>query len=436
MLKPFLKVALLLSVVTLFLSTQSFNAVAAKANSASWKAFQNRFSPNMGTSTITFPGGKFLNSVATVSAHDVWAVGNYIDVTPVGFLSRTLIEHWNGTQWSLVTSPNPGPVSNSLAAVAVVSANDVWAVGSGSNTINTALTLIEHWNGSSWSAVPSPNPAGWDYNALGGIAAISANDIWAVGYSSKSDNSEQTLIEHWNGSQWSLVSSPNPGSFQNGLNGVAAGTANNVWAVGSSSNNSNSGQTLVEHWNGSQWSVVASPNPSGSAINTLNDVAVVSPNNIWAVGSSNTFSLTLIEHWNGTKWSIVTSPSPGQISVLNGIAAVTANDIWAVGQSLAVPNGQTLIEHWNGSQWSIVTSPNQPGSVNNFLSGIAAISANNIWTVGGYQSSNLAGFTLIEQWNGTQWSLVSSPNTETSSAEHPWKLTPVFMGHRNWIMAN
>ena len=415
MLKHFLKVAVLLSVVTLFLSTQSLNTVEAKANFSSWKAFQGRFSLNVGTSTITFPGGKFLNSVAAVSASDVWAVGNYIDPTPIGMLDRTLIEHWNGTQWSLIPSPNPGSTSTALGGVSAASATDVWAVGYASNNITSAQSLIEHWNGSHWSVVPSPNPAGWDFNALSGIAVISANDIWAVGFSSKSDNSAQTLIEHWNGSQWSLVNSPNPGSFQDSLNGVAVGSANNVWAVGTSSANNSSGQTLVEHWNGSQWSVIASPNPSGSAINSLNEVAVVSTNNIWAVGSSNTYSQTLIEHWNGTKWSLVNSPNPGQINLLSGIAAVSANNIWTVGQSLVSPGGQTLIEHWNGSQWSVVTSPNQPGSVNNFLGGIAAISTNDIWAVGGFQSSNLAGYTLVEQWNGTQWSLVNSPNTETSS---------------------
>jgi len=302
----------------------------------------------------------------------------------------------------VVSSPDPGLVFNGLSGIAAVSASNIWAVGSFSTTSNTTQTLIEHWNGSKWSVVTSPNPAGSANNSLSDIAVISASDLWAVGSSTS-----QTLIEHWNGSKWSIITSPSPGSVQDGLNGVAAVTTNNIWTVGSFSNTNSSAQTLIEHWNGSKWSVVTSPSP-GSGIVSLVDVAVVSANNIWAVGSSNGFSTTLIEHWNGTQWSVVTSPNPASISLLIGIAVVSSSDIWAVGQSLA-QMGQTLIEHWNGSAWSVVTSPNQPGSTNNFLLGIAALSTNDIWAVGGFQSSNNAGHTLTEYWNGSKWSIVPSP---------------------------
>ena len=297
------------------------------------------------------------------------------------------------------------PTFRHLNSVAAVSASDVWAVGSFSKSNNSFQTLIEHWNGSKWSVVSNPNP-GSISNGLDGIGAVSASDIWAVGISSNTSNSSQTLIEHWNGSNWSIVKSPNRAS-QNGLNGVAAVTANNIWAVGSSSNTSNSAQTLIEHWNGSTWSIVKSPSP-GSGVVSLSDVAVVSTNNVWAAGSSNTSSTTLIEHWNGTGWSVVKSPNPGSVDLLLGIAVVSTNNIWAVGQSLA-QIGQGLIEHWNGSTWSVVKSPNQPGSVSSFLSGIAVISAGDIWAVGGFQGSNNDEHTLIEHWNGIKWSIVPSP---------------------------
>jgi hypothetical protein len=135
---------------------------------------------------------------------------------------------------------------------------------------------------------------------------------------------------------------------------------------------------------------------------------VVSANNVWVVGSTNTAFATLIEHWNGTQWSVVTSPNPGQVNLLDSVGVVSDRNIWAVGQSLAA-SGQVLISHWNGSSWSGATSPNQPGSVNNFLIGIAVISASNIWAVGGFQSSNLAEYPLTEHWNGSQWSVVPSP---------------------------
>src|SRR5712692_11643852 len=70
-------------------------------------------------------------------------------------------------------------------------------------------------------------------------------------------------------------------------------------------------------------------------------------------------------------WSVVPSPSPGSVNDLNGVASVSANDVWAVGDT----NQQTLTLHWNGTSWSVVSSPNVAGTQNNELSGVAAVSA-------------------------------------------------------------
>ena len=78
----------------------------------------------------------------------------------------------------VVPSPNRGTSNGSLYSVAAVSANDVWAVGYNANAVGVG-TVIEHWNGTAWSIVPGPVA---DYNYLSGVAAVSANDVWAVGY--------------------------------------------------------------------------------------------------------------------------------------------------------------------------------------------------------------------------------------------------------------
>jgi hypothetical protein len=93
--------------------------------------------------------------VAAVSPTDVWAVGDYNN----GTTSQTLIEHWNGSAWSVVSSPNVGTRNNYITGLAVVSANDVWASGYFNNSLGTTRTLIEHWNGSVWSVVASSNAA-------------------------------------------------------------------------------------------------------------------------------------------------------------------------------------------------------------------------------------------------------------------------------------
>ena len=86
-----------------------------------------------------------------------------------------------------------------------------------------------HWNGSSWTIVPTPTLTGGAKSTLNGVVALSANNAWAVG---KGRNGA-ALVEHWYGSAWSVVASPNVSGNDNLLNGVSA-SAGDVWAVGSS----------------------------------------------------------------------------------------------------------------------------------------------------------------------------------------------------------
>jgi hypothetical protein len=264
--------------------------------------------------------------LAAVSANDVWAVGQT-------YANQTLIQHWDGTSWSVILSPNPSGVSH-LRGVAAVSATDVWAVGYYKS--GPYRTLIEHWNGTSWSVVPSPNPGASD-NTLHGITAVSANDVWAVG-AYRPSGPYQTLIEHWDGTSWSVVSSPNVGPSDNGVYKVSAASANDVWAVGSCNGGS---QTLIEHWDGTSWSVVSSPVMPTSV---LWDVEVVTANDVWAVGYSG--NSALLEHWDGTSWSVVSSPSPCRSNNLWGVAAAATNDVWAVGENYNGAVTQTLVEHY------------------------------------------------------------------------------------------
>ena len=122
----------------------------------------------------------------------------------------------------MVDSPNLG-TGYSLSGVAAVSTNDVWAVGyHGDPYYNPIQTLIEHWNGTAWSVVASPNE-GTNNNELHGVAAVSPNDVWAVGFYTDSSGAHgQTLVEHWNGSAWSVVPSPNRGTGNYNLADAAA----------------------------------------------------------------------------------------------------------------------------------------------------------------------------------------------------------------------
>lgn len=323
--------------------------------------------------------------------------------------------------WKIVLSPNPGKVLNVLNAVAVVSTNDVWAVGYSSSTpislptqsYTSSRVLIEHWDGSKWSIVLGPNP-GKMFNELDAIAALSANNVWTVGYSSNSSDGSksQGLIEHWNGQRWSVVpgASTKMGESVH-LQAIAALPASNIWIVGASKN-----QELIEHWNGKQWSLVPGPKSTSNTYRELDAIAAISANDIWAVGATvDRFPHPLIEHWDGSQWSIVTGQDIAGYGELVGVAALSANDIWVVG-SQGSDTRQPLIEHWNGAQWSMVEGATNSNAPDNTLSGVVAISSHDVWAVGASPSGGqLLGPSLIEHWNGSRWSIVPSANLYQTS---------------------
>jgi hypothetical protein len=317
-----------------------------------------------------------LSSVSAVTDSDIWAVGWAFNAQLNAY--RTVTEHWNGTRWSLVRSPNATNGYNLLNGVAVVAANDVLAVGQAASG-STYSTLVEQWNGVAWSIVPSPNVAG-SSNVLEAISVVSANDIWAVGYSTDSNFNNHSLAIHWNGATWSIVTTP--GVNDDILFGVDAVASNDVWAVGRSQQEA---RTLTLHWNGSAWSVVPSPNDS-TEDNILFGVAAVASNDVWAVGNA-CCSKTLAIHWDGVAWSVVPTPifDPNATNpVLVGIVALSSTNIWTAGQYIVPLQGSaqfTLTENWDGSQWNFVPSPNAPNS-NNRLHGITATPNGTLWSVG------------------------------------------------------
>jgi hypothetical protein len=225
-----------------------------------------------------------------------------------------------------------------------MSSSDVWAVGSAVSAPSTALNaLAEHWNGSSWSVVPVPLPAGTPVSALLGVSARASNDVWAVG-------------------------------------------------------NAN-GHTFTVHWNGSAWSVVASrdvpPQRAGATVaDTLTAVTAIAANNVWAVGqATDTVSgsflpyRTVVEHFDGTSWTLVTAPSVFGHPSLTGVSAVSASDVWAVGsgwsdQATGVPVAKPIYLHFTGSTWASVAPPANVGGGDNLVRAVNALPSGDVFTVG------------------------------------------------------
>jgi hypothetical protein len=158
--------------------------------------------PNVGT------GSNSLNGVLALAPDNVWAVGYSTATTKpppnqYEVPTKTLILHYDGTGWSVVPSPNVGPTtqyqSNRLLGLTAVSPNDIWAFGSyfSPSGNDDQITLILHWDGASWSIVPSPNPhSGSPLNdILWGGVVTAPGSVWIVG----SEDVFTTLVLHTTG---------------------------------------------------------------------------------------------------------------------------------------------------------------------------------------------------------------------------------------------
>jgi hypothetical protein len=263
-----------------------------------------------------------------------------------------------------------------LNAVATVSANNAWAVGYSSQG-----GLILHWDGASWNVVPSPHPG--NIEGLYGIVAFSANDVWAVGRYSWNPWQPRALILHWDGSGWRSMPPPT-GDTNAWLAGVAGVSAKDIWAVGGGP---------IMHWDGAAWSMTPSEG-------LLRGIAAVSANNVWAVGEN--YSTVLIKRWNGHAWSVESTPKFGKSSdtTLYAATAVSRNDVLAVGEEwIYIPDipgwgSRTLILERTAIGWRRVLSPNV-GNEYNGLFGITAVPHDGIWAVGSYANFQESDRTLI-----------------------------------------
>jgi hypothetical protein len=164
-----------------------------------------------------------------VATNNVWAVGLAA--------ASGVIEHWDGTAWAAVASPTEYGDSISLRAVTAVAATDLWAVGDLQNTYtNRYYSVTEHWDGTAWTAVGLV----LQDCTLQGITAPGSSDVWAV------DASGLMRTQHWDGATESVFSTPNPGTGS-GLQGVAAVSAGDIWAVGWT-NTTGALTPLIEHF--------------------------------------------------------------------------------------------------------------------------------------------------------------------------------------------
>lgn len=347
--------------------TRTYTPTASPTCASMWSAITPP--PPPGTLSYT------LQKVAAIAPDDIWAVGGWLMSSQT---YRMLAMHWDGIQWSIVSTPTSGSDSPYILGLTAISHNDVWAVG-WDTSASKVLTM--HWDGIQWSHITTPDISA-PYARLYAVSGVASNDVWAVGYTEESLSFWQTLTMHWDGTAWSIVTSPNSPPESIGLYGVAAVSRNDVWAVGGAVHNFIF-RAIILHWDGTVWNFY----DLGTAqhLDTLYEVSAASSNDIWAVGVQDVPSTrTLAMHWNGTAWARIASPNPvTQGSEFEDVSVLPSGEALAAGYYIEAGDviRRTLVEKWDGSAWTIQQTPNS-GTSNNVLNGIAAVSQGSSWAVG------------------------------------------------------
>ena len=342
----------------------------------------------------------YLVATATVSGNDAWAVGNTFNPATSTGSDQTLAEHWNGTNWTIVPTPNPGPYRNDLTGVSAVASNDVWAVGFYQYDASGDFHgFAEHWDGNAWNldltVINSIH-----FTLLLAVTAVSATNLWAVGTTDFSGNGQLApLAEKWDGSSWTVQATPNPGGNTSQLFSVSAFAGNDIWAVGSYVPLQSGPSSLAEHYDGTNWSIMSSANANGD--NEIIAVTALEANHAVGVGYGNFvfgFSARTSEAWDLTTTSLVGPMT--DIRSAAGIAGSGDNaligvdrsggNLWAGGYWRSTPTGSreslAVPATWNASThtltWGLEGASTNPSGVNNVFEAISAISPNAFWASG------------------------------------------------------
>ena len=336
-------------------STVPYAPFISRWNGARWTKVA---SPNPGLAN-----GTSLLGVSAQSRTNAWAVGTY---TPSAGTAGALILHWGGTRWRQVRSPSAEDPE--LFAVSADSPSDAWAVGIyNTDKVNP---FIVHWNGTRWAQLPAPSPG---YGAiLTAVSARSATDVWAVGYyAADAAGHLRSLILHWNGTRWTTVRSPNPAGAtgSTGLRGVSTISPNDAWATGYSGNGKFASSLLL-HWDGTCWTRIPIPNPPKPPpgwflLNVLSGVSASSPADVMVTGwhelldpNFNSYYTAFALRWNGRSWRQLPSPESTSGLQIYGTSVISATDAWAVGGAIPdVGATRSLALHWDGAHWTRVPSP-------------------------------------------------------------------------------
>ncbi|MGI8333336.1 hypothetical protein ACRYCC_25575 [Actinomadura scrupuli] len=306
---------------------------------------------------VASPSGPpaLLNDIVALSPDEAWAVGQTSD--------HPVIQHWDGTTWSAVTPPRPASlIGAGLLGVAAVSPSAALAVGGGYDRLaGQEVPLIQRWNGTNWAA-QDPGPWLRSGYVLTSVAMFTADEAWAVGHALPGG----PIALRWDGAQWIRI--PAPGPDRGRLLAVAGIAPDDVWAVGTTGSGA-----LIMHFDGRAWRRERCP----SGRSSLTDVVALPDGSAWAAGGDG------LLHWNGRRWRRV---DPGLGSV-NTLAALSPTEVWAAG-------GRGELARFDGEKWHRADSPAPLDGAAVWL-GAASVAPDTVWMVGSQRTGGSGGSATL-----------------------------------------
>jgi hypothetical protein len=302
---------------------------------------------------VAAPAGPpaLLNDITALSPSEAWAVGQT--------QNDPMIQHWDGTAWSVVPSPRSASlIGAGLLGVAALSPAAAIAVGGAYDRLaGQEVPLVQHWDGTSWTAQDLGPRLRTGY-VLTSVATLSDEAAWAVGHGVPSG----PVALHWNGKDWTRMPTPMP---PRGRLLAVAGTAHHdVWAVGATDRGS-----LIMHFDGHGWRQVRCPSGRGS----LTGVVALSDGSAWAAGGGG------LLHWNGRRWGRIEAG----LGSVNTLTALSPTDVWAAG-------GRGELAHFDGVRWHRSGSP-PPLNGSAVWLGAASVAPGTVWMVGSQQTEGSDG---------------------------------------------
>lgn len=353
----------------------------------------------------------FLSSVSCPGPSRCMAVGAFTDP---GGQARTLAERWDGRGWSIVpTADTGGAQSDELRGVSCASATSCAAVG---DAQGFSVPMAEEWNGASWAVEPVPLPPDGRDATLAGVSCPTAVDCLAVGSKGNHGGVPTTLVERFDGTSWSIVPSPNPaGAEVSSLEAVSCPSAVSCTAVGFSAASPTEQSTLVERWDGSSWAIVPSPALPGD-LPILEGVdcrpaTCTAGGQAGHQGKDEFTAAPLVQQETAGVWETARTPHPPRThdDGLGGVDCPSAARCFAVGSARSRTGVTTLIESGHGATWAIVASPDAPGTLS-ALAALACPTPTRCLAVGDNDNGTGRRLTFAETWNGRAWTIVHTPS--------------------------